>query len=107
MFSTTTIESSTSSPSASTKPAMESWFSEKPVRCSSASPMASESGIEIITMADARRPSGSSVTSTSAIAIAKSSPSWLSRCATLRDWSKPRSRRTSAGSARSKASSFA
>ena len=30
MFSTATMESSTSSPSATTKPAMESWFSEKP-----------------------------------------------------------------------------
>jgi len=32
MFSTTTIESSTSSPSASTKPAIDSWLSEKPVK---------------------------------------------------------------------------
>ena len=32
MFSTTTIESSTSRPSASTKPAMDSWLSENPVK---------------------------------------------------------------------------
>ena len=30
MFSTTTIESSTSRPSATTKPTIASWFSEKP-----------------------------------------------------------------------------
>ena len=49
MFSTTTIESSTSRPSASTNPAIESWFSEKPVKYSGASPIANDSGIEIIT----------------------------------------------------------
>ena len=32
MFSTTTIESSTRRPSATTKPAIESWLSEKPAR---------------------------------------------------------------------------
>ena len=32
MFSTTTMESSTRRPSATTNPAMDSWFSEKPKR---------------------------------------------------------------------------
>ncbi len=54
MFSTTTIESSTSSPSAITKPTMLSWLMEKPVTWSSATPIASESGIEIITTTEAR-----------------------------------------------------
>ncbi len=74
MFSTTTIESSTSRPSASTKPAIDSWFSEKPLKYSIESPIASDSGIEIITTSAARSPSGSSVSSTRPIAIAKSSP---------------------------------
>ena len=72
MFSTTTMESSTSRPSESTRPAIESWFSEKPVTLRSAMPTASESGIDTMTMAAARSPSGSSVMLTRLTAIAKS-----------------------------------
>ena len=104
MFSTTTIESSTSSPSASTKPAIDSWLSEKPVKYSADRPIASDSGIEIITTSDARQPSGSSVSSTSPMAIAKSMPRRVSRCWTLRVWSKPRSSRTLSGRLASKRS---
>ena len=107
MFSTTTIESSTSSPSATTKPTIDSWFRLKPAKYSSDRPIASDSGMEIITTPAERRPSGSSVSSTSAIARAKSPPSLPSRWATLRDWSKPRSRRIPGGSAFSNAGSFA
>ena len=85
MFSTTTIESSTSRPSATTKPAMEIWLSEKPSKCSADTPMASDSGIEIITMLAARSPSGSSVIATSAMAIPKSVVSRLRRVATFSD----------------------
>ena len=72
MFSTTTIESSTSRPSATTKPAIEIWLSEKPEKYSTDRPIASDSGIEIITTPAARSPSGSSVIATSAIAMPKS-----------------------------------
>ena len=105
MFSTTTMESSTSSPSATTKPAMDSWLSEKPVKYSAARPMASDSGMDSITMPAARRPSGSSVSATRLMASVKSKRSRESRWSTLRDWSKPRSRRTPSGSWGSKASS--
>jgi hypothetical protein len=83
MFSTTTTESSTSSPSAMTNPTMESWFTEKPVKRSSVTPIASESGIETITTPEARRPSGRSVTSTSRMAMPKSRTKPERRCSTL------------------------
>ena len=91
MFSTATMESSTSSPSATTKPAIDSWLSEKPRKYSTAMPNASDSGIEIMTMPAARRPSGSRVSSTTATAMPKSMYSRSRRLATLRDWSKPSS----------------
>ena len=92
MFSTATIESSTRRPSATTKPAMDSWLSEKPRKYSTAMPKASDSGIEIMTMLAARKPSGSSVSSTTAMAMPKSMYRRSRRVATLRDWSKARSR---------------
>ncbi len=104
MFSTTTMESSTSRPSAMTKPTMLSWFMPKPARCSSARPIASDSGIDTMTMSDARMPSGMSVTRTSRMAMAKSRYRWSSRWATLPDWSKPRSSEMPGGSSAAKAS---
>jgi hypothetical protein len=85
MFSTTTIESSTSRPRAMTKPTMLSWLMLQPSTCSPVTPMASESGMETITTSDARRPSGSSVTSTGASAMAKSQPRRDRRSETLTD----------------------
>jgi hypothetical protein len=97
MFSVTTIESSTSRPSATTKPAIDNWFSEKPAKYSAATPVSSDSGIDTMTMPAARSPSGSRVTDTSTIAIRKSADRRLRRRATLRDWSKPRTSSTPAG----------
>ncbi len=64
-----------------------------------ARPKPSDSGIEIMTMPAARSPSGSSVSSTSAIAMPKSMYSRDRRLATLRDWSKPFSSVMRAGTA--------
>ena len=58
MFSTTTIESSTMSPSAITAPTIESWLIVKPVKRSRAIPINSESGIDIMTIPAARIPAG-------------------------------------------------
>ena len=99
MFSTTTIESSTSRPSAITKPTIDSWLMLKPVQLQHATAIASESGMDTITTMDARQPSGSSVISTSAIAIAKSLAEPVEpRRSRSRDWSKPRSSVTPSGS---------
>jgi len=105
MFSTTTIESSTSSPSAMTMPTMVIWLSVKPVALSAVRPIASESGMEIITTRAAGRPSGSRVSNTRAMAMRKSSPSRSSRFDTFRAWSKPRTSRMSRGRSRSNGSS--
>ena len=83
MFSTTTIESSTSRPSAITIPTIVSWLRVKPVHASPVTAMASDRGIEIMTTAAALGPSGSKVSSTSPTAMRKSSPSRASRCDTL------------------------
>ncbi len=67
-----------------TKPTMLSWLMLNPVRCSAATPIASESGMEIITTSAARQPSGSRVSSTRAMASPKSRRNPSSRWATLR-----------------------
>ena len=105
MFSTTTMLSSTSSPSAITKPTIDSWLMLNPVTSSSVTAMASDSGMETITTRLARVPSGSSVSNTSASAMAKSWPSRDRRWSTLAAWSKPRASVTPAGSSFSSLSS--
>ena len=60
-------------------------------KASTATPMARLSGTDTIDHDEARQPSGSSVSSTSASAMAKSRPSWSSFRAMSSDWSKPRS----------------
>ena len=107
IFSTTTIESSTKRPNAITKPTIDSWLMLKPVAFNITTANASDSGIEIITTSDARVPSGSNVISTSAIAIAKSSPSRARRVSTFCDWSKPRASVTPRGRVFCKRSSSA
>ena len=62
-----------------------------------ARPKARDSGMETITMPAARRPSGSSVMTTSAMAMPKSEYRRSSRLATFSDWSKPHSRRMRPG----------
>ncbi len=62
--------------------------------------------MEIITTVAARMPSGSSVSDTSAMAIAKSIPSLVRRWLTLRLWSKPRSMVIPSGRPCSNACSF-
>src|SRR6266545_3084673 len=79
MFSTTTMESSTRRPSAISMPTIVSWFSEYPNACSAVSPIASDNGIEIITMSEDLPPSGSNVISTRPMAMRKSSPSHAGR----------------------------
>ena len=105
MFSTTTMESSTRSPSAITNPTMDSWLMLNPAACSSATASASDSGMDTITTSEARVPSGSSVSSTSPMAMAKSHPSRDSRASTLRAWSNPRASVTPGGSDGTTASS--
>ncbi len=85
MFSVTTMESSTRSPSAITKPAIDNWFSEYPIMSSAMTPMAKEAGIDTITTMDARRPNGRRVNSTRPMAIIKSRPSVVRRLATVCD----------------------
>jgi hypothetical protein len=97
MFSVTTMESSTSSPRLSTKPAMASWLTVKPNAWSRANPISSDSGIDSITTPPARKPSGSRVTSTMASARPKSRNSRESRCCTFSACTKPRSSFTPAG----------
>ena len=53
-----------------------------------AKPMASDSGMEIMTTNAARKPSGNSVSETNKMAIAKSLTKRASRLLTLTDWSK-------------------
>ena len=103
MFSTTTMESSTSRPSATTKPAMESWLSEYPRKYRQARPNDNDRGIETMTMPAARNPSGSSVSMTSAIAMPKSMYSRLSRELTFFDWSNPTSSLMRLGNSSAKA----
>ena len=83
MFSTTTIESSTSKPSATTIPTIVSPLSVKPVHARPVNAIASDSGIEIMTTAAALGPSGSRVKSTSPSATRKSSPKRPSACDTF------------------------
>jgi hypothetical protein len=68
-----------------TKPTIESWLMLKPAQFRPASPTASDRGIETITTAEARKPRGSRVSRTSAIAIAKSRVKPARRCATFAD----------------------
>ena len=56
-----------------------------PVTYSSMTAIANDSGIEIITITDARVPNGSSVMSTSSNAMAKSSPNRAKRVSTFWD----------------------
>ena len=90
-----------------TKPTIESWLIVNPTALSSVTPIASESGMLTMTIADARKPSGSSVSSTSRIAIMKSTPSRESRIFTFADWSNGRCMVIPAGSSRSAASAVA
>ena len=76
IFSTTTIESSTSKPNAITKPTMLNWLILKPNLSNMNNPMSNESGIEIMTTREALKPNGTKVSSTKKIAIAKS----LAKC---------------------------
>ena len=59
---------------------------------------------DTITISEARKPSGSRVSRTSAIAMPRSRPSEFRRWATVSDWSKPRSSLISLGRRGSKAS---
>ena len=83
MFSTTTIESSTSNPKATTKPTILNWLMLKPVLSSKNKPMSNDIGIETMTTSDARKPNGIKVKSTKMIAIPKSLPKCSSRVRTL------------------------
>ena len=98
IFSVTTIESSTSKPSERMKPEMLIWFSVKPNRLSNSTPIASDSGIDTMTISEGRNPSGASVISTSASAMPKSRASRPSLRAMSLLWSKPISIAMSGGS---------
>ena len=72
MFSVTTMESSTKSPSESTKPAIDNWFSVKPAFCNQNTPINSDIGMDSITTKPARMPSGNKVIRTRPKAMPKS-----------------------------------
>ena len=79
IFSTTTIESSTNSPNVRMKPATTSWLRLNPYADIASNPDAIESGIDIITMTDARQPKGNSVMRTKNNAMPKSRASSFKR----------------------------
>ena len=89
MFSTTTMESSTSRAERDDEAGNRNLVQRIAEEVEQVRPNASDSGIDTITMPAARQPSGSSVSNTSAMAMPKSRYRWFSRCDTLRDWSKP------------------
>ena len=89
IFSTTTIESSTSRPRAITAPTILSWFMLNPIKYKPVSPISIDNGIDITTIPEALNPRGSNVSRTIRKAKRKSFSSRLSLFFTFCDWSNP------------------